>query len=42
MLETKIVRRTSIEDVLRLICLLSYTLSGLKKEEFEHLRKIII
>lgn len=41
-LETKIARQVNVDQVVRLICLLSLTLSGFKKDELEHLRKILI
>jgi|LakMenEpi03Aug12_release.lakeMendotaPanAssembly.Ray.scaffolds.fasta_scaffold4317379_1 hypothetical protein len=40
-LETKIARQVDIDKVLRLIVLFSLAQSGLKKEELEHLRRLI-
>jgi hypothetical protein len=40
-LETKIARQVKIEKVLKLIVLFSLTQSGFKKDDLEHLRKMI-
>lgn len=41
-LQTKIVRNTRIETVLRLLCLFSVTQGGLKQETFENLKRTFI
>ncbi len=42
LLETKMVKQTKIETVLRLLCLFSVTQSGLKQEQFDHLRRVFL
>jgi len=40
--ETKIARKTQIETMLRLMILFSLTLSGLKKDDFDNLKRIFL
>ena len=40
-LETKIARQIRIDKVLKLIVLFSLTQSGLKKDDLEHIRRLI-
>lgn len=40
-LETKIARQVDIDKILRLIVLFSLSQSGFKKDDFEHLRRLI-
>ena len=42
LLETKIARKTQIETMLRLMILFSLTLSGLKKDDFDNLKRIFL
>jgi len=42
LLETKMVKQTRIETILRLMCLFSVTQSGLKQEQFDHLRRVFL
>lgn len=42
MLETKMVKQVRVDYILRLLCLFSVTNSGIKKDDFDFVKKIFL
>ena len=41
-LQTKMVKQTPVEAVLRLLCLFSITNSGLKRDDLDYIKKVFL